>query len=94
LRSTTWVAITGCRNRESQPAVKIFVYDRDRFGVQYDPSNAIVAGDDPIELLKQVALTASSACTQAIATSPKTRRSTNYAKPTAPSAIHRTFVTA
>jgi sugar phosphate isomerase/epimerase len=25
------------------------------FGVQYDPSNAIVAGDDPIELLKEVA---------------------------------------
>lgn len=26
-----------------------------RFGVQYDPSNAIVAGDDPIELLERVA---------------------------------------
>lgn len=25
------------------------------FGVQYDPSNAVVAGDDPVELLKQVA---------------------------------------
>ena len=25
------------------------------FGVQYDPSNAIVAGDDPIELLREVA---------------------------------------
>ena len=25
------------------------------FGVQYDPSNAIVAGDDPIELLRAVA---------------------------------------
>ena len=24
------------------------------FGVQYDPSNAVVAGDDPVELLKQV----------------------------------------
>jgi sugar phosphate isomerase/epimerase len=29
--------------------------DRSHFGVQYDPSNAIVAGDDPIELLKAVA---------------------------------------
>lgn len=29
--------------------------DRQHFGVQYDPSNAIVAGDDPIELLKLVA---------------------------------------
>ncbi|APW61960.1 sugar phosphate isomerase/epimerase family protein [Paludisphaera borealis] len=31
------------------------VADRDHFGVQYDPSNAIVAGDDPIELLREVA---------------------------------------
>lgn len=29
--------------------------ERDYFGVQYDPSNAIVAGDDPIGLLRQVA---------------------------------------
>lgn len=29
--------------------------DRQHFGVQYDPSNAIVAGDDPIDLLKLVA---------------------------------------
>lgn len=29
--------------------------DRKHFGVQYDPSNAIVAGDDPVELLRQVA---------------------------------------
>jgi sugar phosphate isomerase/epimerase len=29
--------------------------DRQHFGVQYDPSNAIVAGDDPIELLEAVA---------------------------------------
>ncbi len=29
--------------------------DRKNFGVQYDPSNAIVAGDDPLELLKLVA---------------------------------------
>jgi sugar phosphate isomerase/epimerase len=31
------------------------VPDRTHFGVQYDPSNAIVAGDDPIELLQRVA---------------------------------------
>ena len=30
------------------------IADRTHFGVQYDPSNAIVAGDDPIELLEQV----------------------------------------
>lgn len=29
--------------------------ERENFGVQYDPSNAIVAGDDPVELLKKVA---------------------------------------
>ena len=29
--------------------------DRQHFGVQYDPSNAIVAGDDPVELLREVA---------------------------------------
>ncbi len=31
------------------------VPERRHFGVQYDPSNAIVAGDDPVELLRQVA---------------------------------------
>lgn len=31
------------------------IHDREHFGVQYDPSNAIVAGDDPIELLRRVA---------------------------------------
>ena len=29
--------------------------ERNHFGVQYDPSNAIVAGDDPVELLREVA---------------------------------------
>ena len=29
--------------------------DREHFGVQYDPSNAIVAGDDPVQLLRDVA---------------------------------------
>jgi sugar phosphate isomerase/epimerase len=31
------------------------ISERTYFGVQYDPSNAIVAGDDPIELLRAVA---------------------------------------
>lgn len=31
------------------------ISDRQHFGVQYDPSNAIVAGDDPIDLLLAVA---------------------------------------
>jgi sugar phosphate isomerase/epimerase len=29
--------------------------DRSHFGVQYDPSNAVVAGEDPVELLRHVA---------------------------------------
>ncbi len=29
--------------------------EREHFGVQYDPSNALVAGDDPVELLRAVA---------------------------------------
>ncbi len=29
--------------------------ERRHFGVQYDPSNALVAGDDPVELLRRVA---------------------------------------
>ncbi len=31
------------------------IQDREYFGVQYDPSNAMVAGDDPLALLRQVA---------------------------------------
>jgi sugar phosphate isomerase/epimerase len=31
------------------------VKEREYFGVQFDPSNAIVAGDDPVELLRKVA---------------------------------------
>jgi sugar phosphate isomerase/epimerase len=31
------------------------IKDRTNFGVQYDPSNAVVAGDDPVELLRHVA---------------------------------------
>jgi sugar phosphate isomerase/epimerase len=31
------------------------IADREHFGVQYDPSNAIVAGDDPIALLRATA---------------------------------------
>jgi len=31
------------------------IQDRRYFGVQYDPSNAIVAGDDPLALLREIA---------------------------------------
>ncbi len=36
-------------------AILAAIPDREHFGVQYDPSNAIVAGDDPIGLLREVA---------------------------------------
>jgi sugar phosphate isomerase/epimerase len=36
-------------------ALMAAIPERDYFGVQYDPSNAIVAGDDPIALLEAVA---------------------------------------
>jgi sugar phosphate isomerase/epimerase len=36
-------------------AVLEAIPEREHFGVQYDPSNAIVAGDDPVELLECVA---------------------------------------
>ncbi len=49
--------------------------DRDHFGVQYDPSNAIVAGDDPIALCAR-SRAGWSACTPATAISPKEPRST------------------
>ena len=36
-------------------AVLEAIPEREHFGVQYDPSNAIVAGDDPVALLERVA---------------------------------------
>ena len=36
-------------------AVLEAIPERRHFGVQYDPSNAIVAGDDPLDLLRRVA---------------------------------------
>src|SRR5581483_9084620 len=43
------------QKRERFVAIVNAISDRANFGVQYDPSNAIVAGDDPINLLKDVA---------------------------------------
>jgi sugar phosphate isomerase/epimerase len=36
-------------------AIVSAVEDKNHFGVQYDPSNAFVAGDDPIDLLRKTA---------------------------------------
>ncbi len=43
------------RRRTCSSSCVAAIPDRDHFGVQYDPSNAIVAGDDPIALLRAVA---------------------------------------
>ena len=69
------------------------ISDRDHFGVQYDPSNAIVAGDDPIALLRRWPA-AWSACTPVTGISPKERTWTTCGRPTARSAIHQTCVMA
>lgn len=43
------------QKRERFVSVVHAIPDRANFGVQYDPSNALVAGDDPLELLHDVA---------------------------------------
>lgn len=43
------------QKRDRFVAIVNAISDRSNFGVQYDPSNAIVAGDDPIDLLREVA---------------------------------------
>lgn len=43
------------QKQERFTAIVNAISDHEYFGVQYDPSNAIVAGDDAIELLNQVA---------------------------------------
>ena len=43
------------QKRDRFVAIVNAIPDRTHFGVQYDPSNAIVAGDDPLELLRDIA---------------------------------------
>ena len=56
--------------------------DHPHFGVNYDPSNTFLAGEDPLELLRRVS-TASSPCTPATAIWPKARSKTCAARKTA-----------
>ena len=63
--------------------------ERTHFGVQYDPSNAIVAGDDPISLLRAWP-TGSSACTPAIDIWSREPRSTTSVRAMGPWDILRT----
>ena len=50
-----WLYPEFAQKREVFLALLDAIPDRDHFGVQFDPSNALVAGDDPVELLKLVA---------------------------------------
>ena len=64
------------------------------FGVQYDPSNAVVGGFDPVPFPGEGQGTASCRCTPRIATWSPARRSTTCARPTARSATPTSCVTA
>jgi sugar phosphate isomerase/epimerase len=50
-----WTYPEFAQKREVFLALLDAIPDRTHFGVQYDPSNAIVAGDDPVALLEAVA---------------------------------------
>lgn len=50
-----WTYPEFAQKMERFVAIVEAIADRSHFGVQYDPSNAIVAGDDPLELLARVA---------------------------------------
>lgn len=49
-----WKYVEFAQRQEVFLQVLAAIPERHYFGVQYDPSNAIVAGDDPIELLRLV----------------------------------------
>ena len=50
-----WAYPEFAQKREVFLALLEAIPDRDHFGVQFDPSNAIVAGDDPVALLEAFA---------------------------------------
>ena len=50
-----WIYPEFAQKMDRFTAIVEAVGDHDHFGVQYDPSNAVVAGDDPLELLRSVA---------------------------------------
>jgi sugar phosphate isomerase/epimerase len=50
-----WVYPEFAQKMDRFTAIVDAISDHQHFGVQYDPSNAIVAGDDPLELLRHVA---------------------------------------
>jgi sugar phosphate isomerase/epimerase len=50
-----WTYPEFAQKREIFLALLDAIPDRTHFGVQFDPSNALVAGDDPVKLLEEVA---------------------------------------
>jgi sugar phosphate isomerase/epimerase len=53
-KDSFWKYPEFAQKKEVFLAIVNAISDHDHFGVQYDPSNAIVAGDDPIDLLRTV----------------------------------------
>ena len=66
------------------------IVDHTHFGVQYDPSNAIVAGDDPIALLRKVASRVVEHACQRSISGGGAPVSSHYANLTAPSVTRPT----
>ena len=53
-KASTWRYPEFAQRRASYLALLDRIEDREHFGVQFDPSNAVVAGDDPVALLELV----------------------------------------
>ena len=53
-KDSQWTFLEFALKKEIFLEIVNAIDEREYFGVQYDPSNAIVAGDDPLELLAQV----------------------------------------
>ncbi|NAZ81949.1 TIM barrel protein [Kineococcus sp. R8] len=53
-KASTWAYPEFAQRREVFLALLDRVGEHEWFGVQYDPSNALVAGDDPVDLLRAV----------------------------------------
>jgi sugar phosphate isomerase/epimerase len=53
-KASSWRYPEFAQRREAYLALLDRIDDRQHFGVQFDPSNAVVAGDDPVDLLETV----------------------------------------
>ena len=53
-KDSTWLYPEFALRADTFLQVVNAIHEKEHFGIQFDPSNAIVAGDDPIALLKQL----------------------------------------